>query len=270
MLKTALMISDVDLRFRVSNFTQANMRKVEEAWLDIEKALLRAATLMSRFGFSERTLTADSVVIPVAYYLHKRGVSDSSFESSGDSKDRELVRAWVTRSLIKRGIWGSGLDTTLTRVRDVLDQNAAAGFPVAAVESAMASVGKWLAFDETEIDELLGLKYNGQRTFAVLSVLYPGLDFSKAFHEDHVFPKSRFTAKRLLAAGVQTDAVADYQLGFNLLPNLQLLVGIANQEQLNALPDEWVAKAFATEAQRATYLVDNDLDGLPFDIGRIP
>lgn len=77
----------------------------------------------------------------------------------------------------------------------------------------MAAVGKSLTFDNAEIDELLNLKYAGQRTFSVLSVLYPGLDLSKKFHEDHIFPT-----------------------------------------------------AFPSEDKRATYLAENDLDGLPLDL----
>lgn len=266
-LKTALMIAGVDLRFRVSNFTQANMAKVEDAWPDIQKALIRAASLMHHFGFSERTLTADSVIIPLACYLHRRGISDSYLTSAADAQDRLLVQRWITRSLIKRGVWGSGLDTTLMRVRDCLDEQGASGFPVDAIESAMSSIGKSLAFEETEIDELLTLKYAGQRTFAVLSVLYPGLDFSKEFHEDHVFPKSRFTTKRLLAAGIPPDQVEAYRDRFNLLPNLQLLRGVPNMEKRDKLPAEWLKNAFATEEQSKSYLAENDLDGVPLGIG---
>lgn len=95
----------------------------------------------------------------------------------------------------------------------------------------MTAVGKGLAFDGAEIDELLNLKYCGQRTFAVLSVLYPGLDLGKKFHEDHIFPKSRFTKKRLAAAGIPADQIDDYLNSVNLLPNLQLLAGTANIER---------------------------------------
>ena len=101
----------------------------------------------------------------------------------------------------------------------------------------MAAVGKSLAFDTAEIDELLNLKYAGQRTFSVLSVLYPGLDLSKKFHEDHIFPKSRFTKKRLAAAGIPGDLIDSYLETVNLLPNLQLLAGTANMEKQDALPD---------------------------------
>lgn len=266
-LKTALTIADVDVRFKVTNFTQENMAKVEAAWPQIKGALLRAATLLQQFGYNERNLTASSVIVPVAYYLHLRGAGDSYLDSTADAADRLALQRWVTRSLVKRGIWGSGLDTLLTRIRDVLRTNVEGGFPVAAVEEAMAAVGKSLAFDNVEIDELLNLKYAGQRTFSVLSVLYPGLDLSKKFHEDHIFPKSRFTKKKLTEAGVPADKLDEHLAAVNLLPNLQLLAGTANIEKQDSVPATWIEAAFPDEDRRATYLAENDLDGLPLDFG---
>lgn len=265
-LKTALTIADVDVRFKVTNFTQGNMARVEAAWPQIKGALLRAATLLQQFGYNERNLTANSVIVPVAHYLHLRGAGDSYLDSTADAADRLALQRWVTRSLVKRGIWGSGLDTLLTRIRDVFRTSSTNGFPVAAVEEAMAAVGKSLAFDNAEIDELLNLKYAGQRTFSVLSVLYPGLDLSKKFHEDHIFPKSRFTRKKLLDAGIPLDKIDDYLAAVNLLPNLQLLAGTANIEKQDSLPAEWIDTAFPGEDKRATYLAENDLDGLPLDL----
>ncbi len=265
-LKTALTIADVDVRFKVTNFTQENMAKVEAAWPQIKGALLRAATLLQQFGYNERNLTASSVIVLVAYYLHLRGAGDSYLDSTADAADRLALQRWVTRSLLKRGIWGAGLDTLLTRIRDVLRTDSEGGFPVAAIEEAMAASGKSLRFNSAEIDELLTLKYAGQRTFAVLSVLYPGLDLSKKFHEDHIFPKSRFTDKKLTEAGIPADKINDYLTTVNLLPNLQLLAGTANIEKQNSLPSTWIEAAFPSEDKRATYLAENDLDGLPLDL----
>ena len=265
-LKTALTVAGIDVRFKVANFTQPNMARVEEEWPRIEGALLRAASLLQQYGYNERNLTANSVIIPIAYYLYLRDAGDSYLDSSADASDRLALQRWVTRSLIKRGIWGSGLDTTLTRLRETLAANGGSGFPVVEVEAAMARVGKSLTFDAAEIDELLNLKYAGQRTFAVLSVLYPGLDLGKKFHEDHIFPKSLFTRKKLVAAGVPADKVDDFLGAFNLLPNLQLLAGTANIEKQDALPAVWAAKAFPNEEKRATYFDENDLDGLSLDL----
>lgn len=269
-LKTALTIAGVDVQFKVKNFTQSNMAKVEATWPEAKGALLRAATLLQQFGYNERNLTANSVIIPIAYYLYLRGAGDSYLDSTADAVDRLTLQRWVTRSLIKRGIWGSGLDTLLTRLRDVLRANSSGRFPIEAVETAMAAVGKGLVFDDAEIDELLNLKYGGQRTFAVLSVLYPGLDLGKKFHEDHIFPKSRFTRKRLAAAGVPADQIDDYLNSVNLMPNLQLLAGTANIEKQDGLPAQWIEAAFPTSEKRATYIAENDLDNLPLDLEGFP
>lgn len=265
-LKTALMVAGVDLRFKVSNFTTSNMQKVEDAWATTRSALIRAVSLLDVFGFTTRTLSAASVVVPLAYYIARRGVSDGYLTSGADAKDRLTVQQWVIRSLVKRGIWGSGLDTLLARLRQVIDAHGGEAFPVAEIEKEMAGIGKSLAFEPTEIDELLELKYANQRTFPVLALLYPGLDLSKEFHEDHIFPRSWFTPKRLKGAGVDATLVDEYRRAVDLLPNLQLLGGVLNAEKHAKLPAEWLASAFRTDAQRQTYCQENDLQDLPLDL----
>lgn len=266
-LKTALMIAGLDLRFRVTNFTSENMLKVEQEWESTRSALVRAATLLKSFGFSSRTLTADSAIVPVAYYLARRGLGDAYMTSSADARDRLALQRWVTRSLVKRGIWGSGLDSLLGRIRQAIDAHGAEAFPVGAIEREMAVLGKSLTFESTEIDELLELKYSGQRTFAVLAMVYPGIDLSKDLHEDHIFPRSKFTPKRLAEAGVPPDRIVAYREQVDLVPNLQLLAGTPNIEKQAKLPREWLEGAFPTEEKRRTYETDNDLDGLPLDLG---
>lgn len=130
----------------------------------------------------------------------------------------------------------------------------------------MALHGNPLTFDEAEISELLELRYNAKKTFAVLALLYPGLDLSKTFHEDHIFPKSLFTRKNLRAMGLSAGQIDDYLNTFDLLPNLQLLAGTANIEKRATLPKDWIASAFPTDERRRTYLDENDLSGLPLDV----
>ena len=48
------------------------MAKVERCGRSIEDALIRAATLLKSFGYTDKNLTADSVLLPIAYYLHLR------------------------------------------------------------------------------------------------------------------------------------------------------------------------------------------------------
>ena len=88
----------------------------------------------------------------------------------------------------------------------------------------------------------------------------------RQFHEDHVFPKSLFTRRRLLDAGIADDAIAGYQDRVNRLPNLQLLEGAVNVSKLAKLPGSWAETALGTEIERNAYLAFHDLDGLPPDL----
>jgi hypothetical protein len=267
-LKTGLVLVDVqDIGFKVSNFTQQNMSLMEKNWPDIRSALLTSADLLASFGYSGRTLTAASAIIPIAYYLHQRGLGTSYVEASAYAQDRLAIRRWLTRSLMKRGVWGSGLDTLLSRIREAIREHGSHGFPTEAIEAAMASAGKSLRFEDAEIAELLDLRFGSTRVFPVLATLYQGLDLTKSFHEDHIFPRSRFTRARLAKAGVASDKIEEYLTRVDALPNLQLLAGLPNVEKQTMLPAAWLdGPHFPTGAARATYIAENDLEDLPIDL----
>ncbi|MBU4555812.1 MAG: DUF262 domain-containing protein [Actinobacteria bacterium] len=266
-LKSALMVAGVNLQFRVSNFTRDNMAKVEASWEQSKQSLIAAATLLGRFGYHARTLTADSVLLPLTYFFSRLEKPQAFLESTSFVSERDELRAWVARSLLKPGIWGSGLDTLLARLRTAIDENPGARFPVDAIERELTSLGKSLVFQDAELDDVLALRYSGPRTFAALSLLYPGLDFSQTFHEDHVFPRSRFTRAKLAAAGVDASHTERYAEYVDQLPNLQLLQDTANIEKQATLPAEWIERRYPEPEARAHYLHSNDLADLDLDFG---
>ena len=122
--------------------------------------------------------------------------------------------------------------------------------------------GKSLTFEEEELEDLVESK---DRVFALLSMLYPFVDTqNNKFHIDHVFPKSRFSSRRLRQAGVPEDDVAEYQDRADRLPNLQLLAGDLNQSKSDTLPRQWIAM-FDARASRE-YAKHHDLGDIPSDI----
>ena len=267
-LKAGLVLTDVpDIRFQVSNFTQSNMALMEQQWTNIRTSLLTAVELLGSFGYTSRTLTADSVTIPIAFYIHKRGLDTSYVSSSSTASDRSVIQRWVTRSLMKRGIWGSGLDTLLSRLREAIRTSDNPVFPIKEIEQSMVTIGKSLKFEDAEVSELLDLEYGSRRTFPVLATVYPGLDLSKSFHEDHIFPRARFKRAALIKAGVPTDKVEEFKNKVNGLANLQLLPGGPNAEKSAALPSDWLkGPHFISDAARQQYVLDNDLLNLPESI----
>ena len=120
---------------------------------------------------------------------------------------------------LSNGLERAQLDSLLTALRTVIDTHGSEAFPAERLEEAMRARGKSLTFEEEELEDLVESK---DRAFALLSVLYPFVDTqNNKFHIDHVFPKSRFSSRRLRRAGVFEDDIERYQARVDRLPNLQ-------------------------------------------------
>lgn len=263
-LKAGLMLADIgNVGFKVANFTHENMTILESQWKGIRKALVLATHLLNSFGFNGQVLRADSALLPVAYYLYIREFGDSYLTDSRHLSDRQEIRQWLVKTLLKSsGIWGSGLDTFLGRLRDVIRKHGATGFPVAEIRAEMNKSGKTLTFETEEIEDLLDVQYGQPLAFSVLSLLFPHLDFSHHFHIDHVYPKSKLTKRELEGLGFSGEEVESMGLMCNQLPNLQLLEGAINVQKQAQVPAQWAQEAF-TDAQRPAYISANMLGSLP-------
>ncbi|MBJ7000106.1 DUF262 domain-containing protein [Streptomyces sp. CRPSP2-6A1] len=267
-LKTGLvLLGKGDIRFKVDNFDRETMTRLEKHWTDIEGALRLGVSLLADFGFSGVTLTANSVLIPLTYYLHRRNLGESYRTSDAHRDDRAAIRRWLQRSLMKSGVWGSGLDRLLTGLRATLEKEGGHGWPTEAIEREMARQGKSLRFEPTEIDDLLDLKYGSKRLFPMLAMLYPGVDTRDHFQEDHIFPRSVLRSRvKLRAAGVTEDALPLIEDRADRAANLQLLRGGENNSKQAALPAAWLQKHFRSDAERESWLREYDATGLPEDV----
>lgn len=267
-LKAGLMLADIaSVGFKVENFTTANMAALEANWPAIRAALVRTVELAASFGLNGQTLRADSALLPIAYYLYRRNVPANYASHSQFATDREAIRSWLIRSLLKSsGIWGSGLDTLLTALREVIQQHGAGAFPVAQLRQVMAQRGKSLSFEPAEIEDLLHMDYGDKRMFPLLALLFPFVDLKNNFHIDHVFPISRFTRAKLLKAGLDEAQAEELARHANQLPNLQLLDGAINNEKRAAMPGEWLAKQHPDPSSAQHYREKHLLGELPADL----
>ena len=261
-LKAGLMLADIgSVGFKVENFNRENMEVLEKRWPDVKRSLKLAVQLLASFGFNEKTLRADSALLPIAYYICQRKLDSKYISKSSNASDRDAIRVWLIRSLLKAsGIWGSGLDTLLTAIRETIVAHGQEGFPTDQLQEVMVKRGKSLAFADEEIDELVEMQYGDKRLFALLTLLFPFVDVTNHhFHIDHVFPYSRFTKPKLKKAGVADEDIDDFKEMANCLPNLQLLEGAENIEKQASLPAEWMADTLS-KSTRTNYC-DNHLLG---------
>ena len=268
-LKAGLMLTGIaSVGFKVSNFTHANMAILQHRWADIKAALIATVQLAASFGFDSKSIRATSALLPIAYYLYKNGSPVGFSSKNRYQRDRDAIRHWLTRSILKAsGIWGSGLDTLLTALRDVLRESSGERFPAKELGKQMAQRGKSLDFTEEEIDDLADMKIVDRRVFALLTLLYPFVNVgTQHFHVDHVFPKSRFTERRLREAGVLEDEIEAFLSRVDRIANLQFLDGVVNNEKSAKLPAAWLRERYEDERDRRHYLDRHLLGDMPDDI----
>lgn len=263
-LKAGLMLADIaSVGFKVENFNRANMIILEGVWADVRRALVLTVELAASFGLNEQTLRADSALLPIAYYLYKRQPPTNWLTHPAHTNERDAIRSWLIRSLLKAsGIWGSGLDTLLTALREVIREDHDT-FPVDPLEKIMAARGKSLSFGPEEIDDLLDLEYGDRRMFPLLSLLYPFIDVRQLHHVDHFFPKSQLQRRRLERLGCDAETIDACLAARDRLANLQLLEGLLNVSKNDSLPTNWLKVAFADEVQRQAFLDRHDLGTPP-------
>lgn len=263
-LKAGLMLSDLKVGFIVENFNKENMTKLEENWQSIKQVLLLTMELLASYGFNSQNLKAANSLLPIAFYLYKKGFGEDFLLQAQYAADREAIKKWLMRSLLKAyGIWGGSTDTWLTLLRSIIRESNSSDFPVQELEAIMASRGKSLQFTEEEIDELVELEYGNPRTFILLTLLFSASNFSRhSFHIDHIYPKGLFSKQNLNKLDIDNklqDMIINY---CNRLPNLQLLNGSVNNEKRQKMPHEWLASQWSKD-QVDAYLQNQAITYLP-------
>jgi hypothetical protein len=264
-LKAGLMLTDIaSVGFQVRNFTHENMEILEKNWTKISDALTETVQLVTNFGFDSNSLRASSALLPIAYYIYHLGAPTDFDTHERYESDRRAIRGWLTRSILKPGVWGSGLDTLLTALREELRNSSNGHFPAAEMRRVMVQRGKSIEFSQEEIEDLADMGITDRRICPLLALLFPFIDLrNHQFHIDHVFPKSRFTPRRLSSAGVSNDQITDFTDRCNRIGNLQLLDGPSNLEKQAKLPADWVDEHFTDEQARQHYM---DL----YHLGNVP
>lgn len=253
-LKTALVLTDFpNIAFKVDNFNKPNMMKIEANWENIKRAIKQSVHLVSSFGYTGKTLSSNNALIPIAYYLLTIGMPDNFVESGATKKNRAKIKKWLIMALLKK-VFSGQPDNVIRPIRDIIRENGNNEFPIAQIIDKFKGTNKSIQFAEDDIDEyLLKLKYGKSETLSTLMLLYPSLDFSNKFHEDHMYPRSKFRKPYLRKMGVPEDKLDTYIDSVNDISNLQLLAAQLNEEKLNTDFDVWFNKQQATDSDKIQY-----------------
>lgn len=242
-LKSLLVLSDLDPEYRVANFTNDNLGAMKETWVtgDYKSAISNALDLVVEFGLDSRSLTSHNALIPIAYYIYYRN-PDLSWDSERGAEARRRIHYWLSSALLN-GTFNSRPDEVLDDAREAI-QEAEYGFPLEEIHSRMRGRGKVVGFSEEVVDSLLDdTTYRSQKSFLLLSLLYfPGAVRRGAdYHRDHIFPKKVLDAEYLVANQSYDQAKAQqFEDNRDTMANLQLITEGENTGKSNESFEEWL------------------------------
>ena len=163
-LKACLYLCEtLPIQYKVKNFTKPNLLIIESNWESIKKTLASTVRLISRFGFHSKNVVAPLALLPIAFYLWKRG--NPNFDKSSSAEDAEAqiaIRNWFVFSTLKNAFGGSS-DTTLTRLRQILMKfDSDALFPAGELYQSLDIEP---SLSDAEIDRILEYQYQGRYTY---------------------------------------------------------------------------------------------------------
>ncbi len=247
-LKSILVLSDMDVRFRIDNFGKDSILFFESHWEDIKSSLIATFHLLEELNINDTMLRAKNAAIPVAYYIYKKGIADDIVKSTYNSDDKKKISKWLCMSLLK-GIFGGTSDSVLKNIRDVINNtlsvNPLSEFPVQEIiDSFRSDPDKNYSFNDEIINSVLESQYGTAESEMVLNLLYPDvvIQHGSSTAQDHMHPKALFTDQtKLINIGISANDLVFYQdkTNYNSCLNLQLLETIQNNSKSDTDLETW-------------------------------
>jgi hypothetical protein len=245
-LKASLVLSDLEVQYKLQNFNKQNLEKVSGNWESIKKYLTMTVDLLARYGFSSKNIISNNGLIPIAYYLQKKGAS-TSFVSSQASLDvsekSELVR-WLVVSQLT-GAFGGSSDTTLKKVRD--DLNNGRTF-------RQINLGKTI--EKEEVTKWVERESYQSRFSHLIIMLVTDSKHWDDCHQDHIFPINGFNKSEYEAFRLDDAQVDYYEANANSLANIHLLNPAVNIVKSDNEFIDWAARQNAT-FRKASLIPEN-------------
>ncbi|WP_163499730.1 DUF262 domain-containing protein [Helicobacter suis] len=270
-LKGFLFLFHNDIRYQIKSFDSGFIEAVEQKWDKIKIAFLETFELFRSFGLSGATLGANNLALPLVYYIYHQNLSDQIVHSTAQQDNRVRMRTWILRAIVFKPLSGSS-DTVLFNMRKafIKEFNAEKGvyfdkshmlFPQQAIEIE----AKYHQKVDLEFlrDNVLFERTHTPQAFALLSLLYPNLDYkNNNFHRDHLHPLEAYEKYKKLS-----HEVCSYEV-YDSLVNLQMLDAHENESKQDKPLSKWVDENCGDDREgflKRHLIPDTDLSLEKFD-----
>jgi uncharacterized protein with ParB-like and HNH nuclease domain len=256
-LKACLVLEDFDVKFKSDNFTKENMKKIENNWEFISESIRASVELISHIGYCKDNLLSTNIIVPIAHFIYKNKCAEKILHSKDHKEDRNSIKEWLARVTLK-GTFSSSTDGIYPVLREIINNNIGK-FPLAEIFEHYKGRSRSLIVSEDDIENILDLKYGKPKSYAALTLICPGLNYTHKYQQDHIHPQSAFKKKNLRKIGLSEDEINLYIEQCNLLPNIQLLHGTTNTEKSDKPFTEWLVENYQDDVGKNNFLTQNHI-----------
>lgn len=209
-LKASLMITGIDLKYKVSNFTSDNLEKISNEWIDIKESMELTVKLLAKYGFSAKNITSKNALLPIVFYIHKNKYNIGFIERNTSDlvNTREMLVRWLIKAMLT-GLFGGSSDSTLEKSRALINKD-----------------NQLINNDALNADDLNDLiarsSYKSINSDLILKLVSP-LDYWGDYQQDHIHPKSKFNEATFNAIGLTDEEKKLFLKKSNSIGNICLL-----------------------------------------------
>ncbi|MEI0612041.1 DUF262 domain-containing protein [Brachyspira pilosicoli] len=253
-MKASLVLSDLDIAFKVKNFNKDNTQIIENNWEIIKEFLIRTAYLIINMNYKGDVISSHNALLPIAYYLKKNKYDDKFLSSKNYQKDREIIKKWFTKVLIAQSFGGAS-DTVLAQCRNIIKDSKLNEFPINTITEKLKNTSSSISFNDEKIENLIDDSYFGNtKTFLILILIQDMLPNNIELSVDHIHPQNSFN-KSLLETifNNNNDDMEHYK---HNIVNLEILSTSINSAKGDKPLEEWME---TDDGKRYSYLIPKDL-----------
>lgn len=240
-LRSGLVLSELEYGFKVENFTKENLGRIEVNWSNIKQAIEKAFKTINTFGIDSHNLTSLNAAMPIAYYFYRAKDEGYAADLIDSDDNLERIRRWLASALLN-GIFGGTANVTVGLSRTILRAESLKTylFPAKALVSQMTKRGRIAEFDDEAIEKFIGMNYRKTLGFVALSLLYDIHDWSsRRFQKDYVFPSEFSDEASLVSMDVPPHLIKEALEAWDRIPNMVLLSPDEHIEKSEMGFNEW-------------------------------
>lgn len=264
-LKGFLYLFHSNIKFQINSFDKNFIEYIEQRWDSIKNCFIETFRLLKNFGLDTKTLSSHNAILPILYFIYHKNLTEHIVDSVSQKENRELIKKWLLRALLLRAFKAS-VDAVLTNMRKPFIKNFKQDnkkyfdenidiFQLKKIEKE----GKYSqSINEEFLEDKMWYRKNSSEAFAILSFLYPDLDYkNNNFHKDHLHAEILYEKyEKIGKAKKLKDPNYDYWdfEVYDTIPNLQMLDANENKAKQHKPLEQWVKENCKNESDRKEFL----------------